>query len=60
MSDESGSSLIETLRDATEALRRQRFANQVTDELEKLRENDSAWESYLAEAESTSVADGFR
>lgn len=60
MSDASGASLLETLRDAAEALRRQRFANHVTQELEQLREDEPAWEAYLAEAESTSVSDGLR
>ncbi len=55
---ESGTSLIETVRDATEALSRQRFANQVSTELDKLHENPQAWEAYLAEAEDTSVSDG--
>jgi hypothetical protein len=54
----SGSSLMETVRDAAEALRRQRFAHQVAGELAALRGNASAWSDYLADAESTAVADG--
>jgi hypothetical protein len=56
----SGSSLMDTVRDAAEALRRQRFAQQVAGELAALRENTSAWAEYLADAESTAVADGIR
>lgn len=58
MSKESGRSLIETIRDATEALGRQRFAHQVGAELAALRTDEEAWAAYLAEADSTSVADG--
>ncbi|MGA9594765.1 MAG: hypothetical protein WBV06_01295 [Acidimicrobiia bacterium] len=58
LSKESGASLIETVRDATEALSRQRFAHQVAAELDKLRESPQAWEAYLAEADNTSVSDG--
>ena len=55
---ESGSSLMETTRAAAEALRRQRFAQHVTDELNALRSDPDAWVDYLAEAEQTSVRDG--
>lgn len=58
LSRESGRSLIETIRDATEALGRQRFAHQVAAELATLRTDEEAWKAYLAEADSTSVADG--
>lgn len=58
LSKESGRSLIDTVRDATEALGRQRFAHQVAAELEELRTDQDAWKAYLAEAESTSVTDG--
>ncbi len=58
LSKESGRSLIETIRDATEALGRQRFAHQVATELAALQADESAWKAYLAEADSTSVADG--
>ena len=53
-----GTTLIETVRDAAEALRRQRFAHQVAAELADLRHDAEAWKAYLAEADSTSVADG--
>jgi hypothetical protein len=56
----NGASLIETVRDAAEALRRQRFAQQVAGELAALREDPAAWAAYLAEVESTAVADGVR
>lgn len=58
LSSESGRSLIETVRDATEALGRQRFAYQVAAELADLRTDEDSWKAYLAEADSTSVADG--
>jgi hypothetical protein len=58
LSHESGRTLIETIRDATEALARQRFAHRVAAELAALGADQEAWNAYLAEAESTSVADG--
>ena len=58
MSKLAGTSLGETVRDATEALNRQRFAHRVTQELAQLRNDREAWLAYLEEAESTSVADG--
>jgi predicted DNA-binding protein len=58
LSRESGRSLIETIRDAAEALGRQRFAHQVAAELAELRSDEYAWKAYLAEADATSVADG--
>lgn len=51
-------SLMETVSQAAEALRRQRFARQVASELDALREDPAAWEAYLADADATSVADG--
>jgi len=58
LSKAAGDSLIETVRDATEALRRQRFAHVVAAELAELRNDTGAWKAYLAEADSTSVTDG--
>lgn len=58
LSQASGRSLIETVRDATEALQRQRFAARVTTELSQLQSDPVAWADYLADAESTSVTDG--
>jgi predicted DNA-binding protein len=58
LSRESGRSLVDTIRDATEALGRQRFAHQVAAELAELRTDEGAWNAYLADAESTSVTDG--
>lgn len=54
----SGTSLMETVRNATEALRRQHLAAKVAGEFASLRQDTVAWKEYLAEAESTSVADG--
>ena len=58
LSDAADASLIDTVRDAVEALRRQRFAHRVTAEIAKLRNDPEVWASYLTEAESTSVSDG--
>ncbi|HUU61526.1 MAG TPA: ribbon-helix-helix protein, CopG family [Acidimicrobiia bacterium] len=58
LSRASGTSLIETVRDAAEALRRQRFARQVAAELTQLHRDPEAWRAYLAEADATSVIDG--
>jgi len=54
----AGVSLIDTVRAAAEALRRQRFATQVSAELADLQADTDAWDAYLAEGESSSVADG--
>ena len=58
MSKASGRSLTETLRDAAEALRRVRFAEQVQYELEALRQRPDDCAGYLAEAAATEVGDG--
>ena len=58
LSAAAGASLIDTVRDAAEALRRQRFSSRVVAELAELRNDPEAWASYLAEAERTSVTDG--
>lgn len=58
MSKLAGVSLGATIRDATEALSRQRFAHRVAAEVAELRNDRETWLSYLEEAESTSVADG--
>ena len=41
------------VRDATEALRRQRFANRVSRQLADLRRSEAAWNIYLVEVEAT-------
>ena len=46
------------MRDAAEALHRQRFAERVSEELAELRSNPDAWADYLDEDAETSVADG--
>lgn len=58
LSKASGTSLLQTVDDAAEALRRQRFARQVSAEITAVRANPDAWKAYLADAESTSVTDG--
>jgi hypothetical protein len=58
LSRAEGMSLIDTVRLAAEALRRERFARRAVGELAALREDDAAWEGYLGEAESSAVGDG--
>jgi hypothetical protein len=58
LTEASGASLMDTVREAAEALRRQRFARQVADEMASLRGDPAAWADYLADAESTAVSDG--
>ncbi|MCE2512087.1 MAG: hypothetical protein J4F50_05915 [Acidimicrobiia bacterium] len=58
MSSETGDSLTETVRQAAEALRRLRFGLRVQEEYAALRTDPEAWADYLAEAESSDVADG--
>lgn len=58
LSRASGAPLIDTVRDAAQALRRQRLGHRVAAELDGLRRHPDAWKEYLAEAESTSVSDG--
>ena len=49
---------MDTVRDAAETLRRQRFAQQVAAELAELHSDPEEWTAYLAEADDTSVSDG--
>ena len=58
LSKATGSSLIDTVREAAEALRRQKFAHRVADELAELRNDADAWDGYIAQADD-SVGDGF-
>lgn len=60
LSSGEGTSLMETVRDAVEALRRQRFAGQVATQLETLRADPAAWVDYLTDAESSAVPDGVK
>lgn len=53
-----GDSLVDTVREAATALRRQRFAEQVAQELQALRSDPKAWAAYIAESEATTVRDG--
>ena len=57
LSRSSGATLIETVRDATEALRRDRLGARVAQELDQLRSDPEAWSAYIAESEH-SVRDG--
>lgn len=58
LSSATGATLMETVRDAAEALRRQRFAQRVSTELATLRQSETKWSEYLADADATAVADG--
>ena len=58
MSRAAGTSLIDTVSDAAEALRRQRFAHRVAVELADLSDDREAWKDYVADADATSVTDG--
>lgn len=58
ISQEAGTTLGDTVRDAVEALWRQRFANEVMRQLDELRQDSAAWKEYLGEAEETHIADG--
>lgn len=58
LSNATGASLIDTVRDAAEALRRLRFAHEVSAELADLRADPEQWAAYLADAEQTSVRNG--
>lgn len=60
LSAAAGTSLMETVRHATEALARLSFAHRVAGELDALRKDPSAWAAYLADADSTAVTDGVR
>jgi predicted DNA-binding protein len=57
LSRESGRQLMDVVSDAADALERVQFANHVTDELEKLRNNPTGWSAYLGDAE-LAVDDG--
>ena len=57
MSKAAGTSLVETVRAATEALRRQSFGAVVQAELSELRNDPEAWAAYAADADRA-VADG--
>jgi predicted transcriptional regulator len=58
LSEADGTTRMETVRQAAEALRRQRFARQVAEELAALREDRSAWADYMGEADDTAVTVG--
>ena len=58
LSRDADTSLVATVRDAAEALWRQRFAREAMSQLKELRQDPEAWQEYLAEAEEAYVADG--
>lgn len=58
LSRSANATLVDTVRDAAEALRRQRFGRQVAREIDELSRDSAAWSDYLTNAEETSVPDG--
>ena len=58
MSNETGDTITETVRQAAEALRRLRFGLRVQEEYAALRSDPEAWADYLSEAELSNVNDG--
>lgn len=58
LSEEAGDSLVSTVAQAAEALRRQRFAHRVASEMDAIRSDAELWGAYLSDADSTEVADG--
>lgn len=58
LSEARGGTLIDTVRAAAEALRRQQFASVVTAELAALAADGEAWDDYVREIGETEVADG--
>jgi hypothetical protein len=57
LSRDSGQQLMDTVRDATEALERARFAASVVSQLDALRLDPDTWDAYVNEAENA-VRDG--
>lgn len=58
LSEEAGDSLVNTVRQAADALARQRFADRVAGEFDVLHSDSAAWDDYLGDAEATAVTDG--
>ncbi len=58
MSRDADMSLAATVREAAEALWRQRFVRHALKQLSELRDDPEAWQDYMAEAEETQVDDG--
>jgi len=57
LSRQSGRQLMDTVRDAANALEQARFAERVTTELDALRNDPQAWSGYVDDAE-LAVGDG--
>lgn len=57
LGEASGQLLIDVVRDAAQALERERFASTVIGEFELLRDDAVGWADYLADAE-LAVGDG--
>jgi hypothetical protein len=57
-SQQQGLSLIEVLRQATDALDRELFVGEARAQIEKLKADPQAWADYLRESLLTEVSDG--
>lgn len=57
LSRSTGQQLMDTVRDATEALERARFAASVVSELDALRHHPDRWAAYVGDAD-LAVGDG--
>ena len=60
LSSESGDSVQDTVRAATDALARQRFGMRVAAEFTRLEADPDAFDDYLRDAEGSHVIDGLR
>ena len=58
LSREAGATLVDTVRQAAEALWQRRSLKTVAAQMAALRADPVAWAEYLAEAEATHVTDG--
>ena len=58
LSDAEGWSLIQTIRAAADALRRERIGRDTARRIAELQRDPEAWAEYLADADSTAVPDG--
>ena len=58
LSDAEGWSLIQTIRAAADALRRERIGRDTARRMAEMQLDPEMWADYLAERERTTVADG--
>ena len=58
LSEERGEAMIDTIRAATWELQKKRWLEGAARDIARLKEDPEAWADYIAEGESTYVADG--